>query len=302
MCVFGRPIRDFIPIHPVKYQPHTTWRETLSSREEALRNRHMRAAERLSEHTRTLPPLAVGDCVRIQNQTGPHPTKWDKTGVVVEVRQFDQYVVRVDGSRRVTLRNRKFLRQYLPVVPRAPLPLAPGPTAVSSSPPTTRPTHQDSRTPASPAQVTAPTSRSSAPPLTATPRPHHSGPPSTQDDLPDPTPPSPAILAPPLMPAPDPPFTTDQDQRPSPQDSSSPLAAQRARTQGAADPRPSISASLHPLLAFSSPASLNTTDLTTYGAALHGPDTVVAALNTANCFCLPLHTDVAFQLYYSTYN
>ena len=127
MCIFGRPIRDFIPIHPGKYQPHTTWRETLTSREEALRNRHMRAAERLSEHTRVLPPLAVGNTVRIQNQTGPHPTKWDKTGIVVEVRQFDQYVVRVDGSGRVTLRNRKFLRKYTPVIPRAPIMMVPGP-------------------------------------------------------------------------------------------------------------------------------------------------------------------------------
>ena len=66
--------RDFMPIHPGKYQPHSTWRETLTSREEALRNRHMRAAERLSEHTRPLPPLTIGDCVRIQNQTGPNPT------------------------------------------------------------------------------------------------------------------------------------------------------------------------------------------------------------------------------------
>ena len=120
MCIFGRPIRDFIPIHLGKYQPHTTWRETLLSREEALRNRHMRAAERLSEHTCSLPPLAVGDCVCIQNQVGPNLTKWDKTGIVIEVRQFDQYVVRVDGSGRVMLRNRKFLRKYLPVVNRAP--------------------------------------------------------------------------------------------------------------------------------------------------------------------------------------
>ena len=36
---------------------------------------------------------------------------------MVEVRQFDQYVVRVDGSGRVTLRNRKFLRKYIPVQP-----------------------------------------------------------------------------------------------------------------------------------------------------------------------------------------
>ena len=115
MCIFGRPIRDFIPIPPGHYKPHGTWRDTLAAREEALRNRHMRDAERWSEHTKRLPPLVVGDRVRIQNQTGPHPLKWDKTGVVIEVRQYDQYVVRVDGSGRVTLRNRKFLRKYVPV-------------------------------------------------------------------------------------------------------------------------------------------------------------------------------------------
>ena len=127
MCLFGRPIRDFIPIHPGKYLPHKTWRETLSNREEALRNRHMRDSERLSAHTRVLPALAVGDSVRIQNQTGPYPTKWDKTGIIVEVRQFDQYVVRVDGSGRVTLRNRKFLRKYVPVMDRSPLMSLPTP-------------------------------------------------------------------------------------------------------------------------------------------------------------------------------
>ena len=116
------------------------------SREEALRNRNMRAAERLSEHTPVLPPLAVGDTVRIQNQTGPHPTKWDKTGMVFEVRQFDQYVVRVDGSGRVVPRNRKFLRKYTPVISRTPIMMVPGHTTglpatqkVSVTPDTTRP-------------------------------------------------------------------------------------------------------------------------------------------------------------------
>ena len=61
------------------------------------------------------PYLRIGDQVRIQNQTGPHPTKWDKKGVIVEVRQYHQYVIRVDGSGRITLRNRKFLRKYTPV-------------------------------------------------------------------------------------------------------------------------------------------------------------------------------------------
>ena len=116
MCVFGRPIRYFIPIQPGRYQPHPTWVDTLNKREEALRNRHMRAAERWTEHTRRLPPLKVGDHVRVQNQVGPHPLKWDKTGRIVEVRQFDQYVVRMDGSSRATMRNRKFLRKFIPAI------------------------------------------------------------------------------------------------------------------------------------------------------------------------------------------
>jgi hypothetical protein len=70
--------------------------------------------------------------VRLQNQTGPYPNKWDKTGLIVEVRQFDQYVVRVDGSGRVTLRNRKFLRKYAPVIPRDPLLMLPGPVSTPS--------------------------------------------------------------------------------------------------------------------------------------------------------------------------
>ncbi|KAK4303284.1 hypothetical protein Pmani_024669 [Petrolisthes manimaculis] len=113
----------------------------------------MRIVEHLTEHTRTLPPLVVEDCVRIQNQTGPNPTKWDNTRIVIEVRQFDQYVVRVDGSGRVTLRNRKFLRKYLPVIPRAPLAMAPGPTAIAlpqvSLPPSITPQQDSSSSPSS---------------------------------------------------------------------------------------------------------------------------------------------------------
>ena len=48
----------------------------------------------------------------IQNQNGRFPKKWDKSGIVVEVRSNDQYTVKVDGSGRLTLRNRQFLRKY----------------------------------------------------------------------------------------------------------------------------------------------------------------------------------------------
>ena len=50
--------------------------------------------------------------MRIQNQFGSEPLKWDKTGIVVEVKQHDQYVIRVYGPGPVTLRNRKFLRRF----------------------------------------------------------------------------------------------------------------------------------------------------------------------------------------------
>ncbi len=72
MCIFGHPICDFIPILPGLYIPHTTWRETLSAREEALRIRHMKdAAERWTEHTESIPPLIVGDYICIQNWQQP---------------------------------------------------------------------------------------------------------------------------------------------------------------------------------------------------------------------------------------
>ena len=51
MCIFGRLTRDFVPMHPGKYEPHTTWQEPIIAREEALSNRHMRADERLSAPT-----------------------------------------------------------------------------------------------------------------------------------------------------------------------------------------------------------------------------------------------------------
>ncbi|CAL4173307.1 unnamed protein product, partial [Meganyctiphanes norvegica] len=120
MCLFGRHLRDFAPMLPGKYLPHNAWLEALNAREDALRNRHMRTHDRLSEHTRRLPPLRVGDHVRLQNQTGNFPLKWDRTGVVVEVRQFDQYLIKTDGSNRATLRNRKFLRKFTPVYPKHP--------------------------------------------------------------------------------------------------------------------------------------------------------------------------------------
>ena len=77
-----------------------------------MKARYVKTIEALQEHTRKLPVLNEGDYVMVQNQTGRFPTRWDKSGCVVEVKNNDQYVVKVAGTGRVTLRNRRFLRRY----------------------------------------------------------------------------------------------------------------------------------------------------------------------------------------------
>ena len=114
LVLFGRPIRDSIPIPMGRYCPHGTWQDILAHREKALAKRHSKEHEKWSEHTKILQPLQVGDHVYIQNLVGNHPRKWERTGVVIEMRQYHQYVVRIDGSGRVTLRNRQHLRKFTP--------------------------------------------------------------------------------------------------------------------------------------------------------------------------------------------
>ena len=60
----------------------------------------------------------VGQKGLIQNQhgAGKIAKKWDRTGQVVEDLGYNKYRVRVDGSGRVSDRNRQFLRQTRPGV------------------------------------------------------------------------------------------------------------------------------------------------------------------------------------------
>ena len=68
----------------------------------------------ISEQRRTLKPLKLGDSVSVQNQSGNRPKKWDRTGRIVEAMPHRQYRVALDGSKHVTLRNRRFLRRIAP--------------------------------------------------------------------------------------------------------------------------------------------------------------------------------------------
>jgi hypothetical protein len=113
--VFGHALRDYIPALPFKYAPSADWCMTQELRERMLAKSRMRDGEKLAEHTKQLEEIAVGTPVAIQNQTGRHPNKWDKTGIIMEVKPHEQLVIKVDGSRRLTLRNRRFVKPLYPM-------------------------------------------------------------------------------------------------------------------------------------------------------------------------------------------
>ena len=115
--LFGRQLRDafgFINRCNKFSNPEIqlTWREAWAAKEDALRVRFAKTAERLNAHARQLPQLEAGQRVFIQNQDGAHPNKWDRSGMVLENHGNDQYSIKVDGTGRVTKRNRRYLRRY----------------------------------------------------------------------------------------------------------------------------------------------------------------------------------------------
>ena len=114
--IFGRSLRDFLPSPQSRYKVHRQWVLQREDRERALAKRAVQNMERLAIGTKNLPPLEIGDNVLVQNQVGNHPSRWDITGIVVEKKSFDQYIIKIDGSGRMTLRNRKFLRKISPLM------------------------------------------------------------------------------------------------------------------------------------------------------------------------------------------
>ena len=122
--IFGRPIRDFLPVRPGHYSPSEVWVDSRETRELAFRTRVQRGAERWTQNTRDLRPLKPGMRVMLQNQhgAGKAAKRWDRTGLVLDDLGHNKYRVKVDGSGRVTDRNRQFLRQFTPVTHSQPGP------------------------------------------------------------------------------------------------------------------------------------------------------------------------------------
>jgi hypothetical protein len=117
VALFGTALRDHLPNHFRNLRKE--WQDIYTAREQALAKRHIVSAPTRPMMGRSLRPLKVGGDVAIQDQSGYKPRKWQNTGTIVESLPHRQYRVIVDGSRRVTLRNRRFLKQIHPLCRRS---------------------------------------------------------------------------------------------------------------------------------------------------------------------------------------
>ena len=100
-----RQLRDSIPARPMHYRLHKDWIISAEERERAFAKRNQGIKNSYNEHSLPLSPLNIQTAVQIQDKG-----RWKKTGRVTEVLPNRQYRIRMDGSGRVTLRNRRFLK------------------------------------------------------------------------------------------------------------------------------------------------------------------------------------------------
>ena len=110
--LFHRQLRDHLPNNPTHYRLHKRWLISAKKREQLVgtRNNHLFRNQR--NQSQNLPNLNIGMKVAIQDQRSMKSfRKWNRTGTIIETLPHRQYQVKLDGSGRVTLRNRKFLKQ-----------------------------------------------------------------------------------------------------------------------------------------------------------------------------------------------
>ena len=110
--LFARKLRDAVPCSLWDLQVRAECVLMMDARERALAKRHQSREMERSVSTKVLEPLVPGVTVQVQSQTGPNASKWDLSGVVVEVLGHDSYLVQMDGSGLVSKYNRRFLPSH----------------------------------------------------------------------------------------------------------------------------------------------------------------------------------------------
>ena len=137
--IFGRRLRDHLPLQPQKFQPRAEWRMEADQREKTYAKRHILKKEQLTIGSKVLPSLKIGDHVAIQDASKHGKEgKWTKTGIVTDCLSYQSYEIKVDGSNILTKRNRVHLRKIVPFVSQTMLEEERSRFQLPPPPPTTR--------------------------------------------------------------------------------------------------------------------------------------------------------------------
>ena len=94
--LYGRVIRHHLPIL------HKRWWEIRELRERAMAKRHLLNQKHYNIHSHPLRELQVGESVQVQNQEGPLPRRWMKTGRQWETSNTRYVMTEATESRCVT--------------------------------------------------------------------------------------------------------------------------------------------------------------------------------------------------------
>ena len=113
--LFHRQLRDSLPNNPQHYRLHKDWILSAHERENAVAKRNRVLVEKYNASTRELPCLPIGTAVVLQNNKGKR--RWNKAGTVVESLGNRQYRIKLEGSGRLTIQNRRFIRKSIPLKP-----------------------------------------------------------------------------------------------------------------------------------------------------------------------------------------
>ena len=105
----GRQLRDGVPTARLNYRVDRHWRRSIRKRERQVAARNKTIIDKGT--SRRLTPIQPGTHVRVQNQMSK---VWDREGVVVEQRPYRQYTIRLEGSGRLSVRNRRHLKAVQP--------------------------------------------------------------------------------------------------------------------------------------------------------------------------------------------
>jgi len=103
----GRHIRDTIPLPQQRYRIEKKKKKMLNDREASMASRAVTSKQNFDIGAKSLNKLSVGDIVLCQN---PKTRKWDRIGHIVEFKGNRQYLIKLNGSGRLSLINRKHLK------------------------------------------------------------------------------------------------------------------------------------------------------------------------------------------------